>query len=380
MKPTIVRIQRALQGNLLWLLILAYVLGAVAPAAGLWIRGSPAGLSGWLLKFMLALLLLNAGLGFQTQQLRRLSNGGLVLFTALLAGLAAPLLYVLCVAGIVSMWLPAEPTYQLVLGLAVVASMPAAASSTAWSQNAEGNLALSLGILLASTLLAPLTAPVILQISVGTTESIPPDELRCLLSSATGLFLTQWVVAPVGCGMILRWLLGGARVDRAKPYLKLVNLLNLLVLNYANASLALPGVVRNPEPLTLTFVSLTTVGLALAAFAVALPVARIHGVDRAQRASLLFAMGMKNNGAALVLVATAMAQSGPILVPIIFYNLVQHLGAAVVSRFVVDPADPCPTEAWRIRGSLARLFAVTQSEKELHHEEHEEYEDYAEKS
>ena len=51
---------------------------------------------------------------------------------------------------------------RLVVGLALVASMPIAGSSTAWSQNANGNLALSLGLVLLSTLSSPVTTPLAL--------------------------------------------------------------------------------------------------------------------------------------------------------------------------------------------------------------------------
>jgi BASS family bile acid:Na+ symporter len=337
MTSTILRMQRFCHSHLLWLLIIAYVLGAISPEVGLWIRGT-SGSSGWLLKGMLALLLLNAALGFQFQQLRNLPAKGVVLATALVAGLALPAAYVACLAGVVGFWLPAESTYAFVLGLGVVAAMPVAASSTAWSQNADGNLGLSLGLLLASTLCVPVTAPVILQLSMATAAVAPREGFHSLVASTTGLFLTQWVVAPIVCGVVLRRLLGRDRIDRAKPYLKLANIINLLVLNYANAALALPSVVRSPQPLTLLFVGTSTVGLAIVAFAAAHAVARVHHADPAQRASLFFALGMKNNGAGLVLVATAMVEPGPILLPIILYNLIQHLGAAVVSRFVVDPA------------------------------------------
>ena len=52
------------------------------------------------------------------------------------------------------------------LGLALIASMPIAGSSAAWAQNANANLALSLGLILCSTVLSPLTTPVLLR-SVG---------------------------------------------------------------------------------------------------------------------------------------------------------------------------------------------------------------------
>jgi predicted Na+-dependent transporter len=48
---------------------------------------------------------------------------------------------------------------NILVGLALVASMPVAGSSTAWSQNTDGDMALSLGLVLLTTLLSPLTTP-----------------------------------------------------------------------------------------------------------------------------------------------------------------------------------------------------------------------------
>jgi BASS family bile acid:Na+ symporter len=51
-------------------------------------------------------------------------------------------------------------------------------------------------------------------------------------------------------------------------------------------------------------------------------------------------MGMKNNGAGLVLVSTTFVLPGPVLLPIIIYNIVQHLAAAVIDRFVLRTPHP----------------------------------------
>ncbi len=314
MKRAITHVGRFLQGNLLWLLILAYVLGAIWPAAGLWIRGAAgtgAG-SGWLLKVMLALLLLNAGLRLDVHQLRHLARRATLLGTALGISVIASGLYVLCLAAVVGRWASANTAQEIVLGLAVVAAMPVAASSTAWAQNADGNLALSLGLLLVSTLFSPLAALVILHTTGTVMGSIGMPAIAPLVSQLV------------------------------------INLAILLVLNYANASLALPSVLSRPEPLTLVFVTALTLGLAVVSIGAALLVSRLHDVDAPERASLLFAMGMRNNGAGLVLVATAMAQPGSALLPIIVYNLIQHLTAAVVDRFVVGPRDEasCAGTKW----------------------------------
>ena len=52
----------------------------------------------------------------------------------------------------------------------------------------------------------------------------------------------------------------------------------------------------------------------------------------AQRTSLMFGLGMNNNGTGLVLASMALADHPRVMLPIIFYNLVQHLIAGIVDR------------------------------------------------
>ncbi len=48
----------------------------------------------------------------------------------------------------------------------------------------------------------------------------------------------------------------------------------------------------------------------------------------------MFGLGMNNNGTGLVLASMALADHPQVLLPIIFYNLVQHLIAGTVDRFL----------------------------------------------
>ncbi|WP_198953797.1 hypothetical protein [Rhodopirellula sp. MGV] len=50
------------------------------------------------------------------------------------------------------------------------------------------------------------------------------------------------------------------------------------------------------------------------------------------KASLMFALGMNNNGTGLVLAGLTLANHPEVMLPIILYNLVQHLIAALVDR------------------------------------------------
>jgi bile acid:Na+ symporter, BASS family len=280
---------------------------------------------------LLGLLLLNAGLGVEVAQLRHLLRRPWVLVVGLAANLFLPIAYIFAVSQTMRVWHNPDEVQNILVGLALVASMPIAGSSTAWTQNANGDLSLSLGLVLSSTLLSPLTTPVALY-SVGlmTTGDYREDLQELAKSGTTGGFLAVCVILPSLLGILLRGAAGADRVARTKPTLKLLNSLNILVLNYSNASVSLPESIANPDPDFVTVLLIIVSGLCVFAFGAGWLLARLFRTDPAQRTSLMFGLGMNNNGTGLVLATMALADHPRVMLPIIFYNLVQHLVAGCV--------------------------------------------------
>lgn len=336
-----------LHHRLLWLLVCAYALAGVAPAAGLWLRsahfgsvdllGSP--ITASLPSLLLSVLLFNAGLGVDPGRLRDLARSSGVLLAGLVANLVVPLLFIGGVSVTLAIWHnPIEVQYILV-GLALIASMPVAGSSTAWSQNSNGDLALSLGLVIGSTVLSPLTTPAVLHAVGWVAEGTFADCLHRLAASGTSEFIIAFVLAPSLAGIMTRCLLGSGPVKRAKPVLKLVNSIVLLVLCYANAAVALPKTFANPDWDFLAVMLVIVTGLCVLGFAAGLGLATWFRVDAERRASLMFGLGMTNNGTGLVLATTALAQFPDVMLPVIFYNLVQHVVAAGFQRLATKHAD-----------------------------------------
>ena len=79
-------------------------------------------------------------------------------------------------------------------------------------------------------------------------------------------------------------------------------------------------------------------GLCVLAFAVGWGMARLLGAGREQRIALMFALGMNNNGTGLVLASMALADHPRVMLPIIFYNMVQHLVAGGANSLIRRPA------------------------------------------
>jgi BASS family bile acid:Na+ symporter len=281
---------------------------------------------------MLALVLFNAGLGVRTERLRGLLRGPLILITGLAVNLLVPLLFILGLSQTLRVWHNPVEVQLILVGLALVASMPVAGSSTAWSQNADGDLALSLGLVVFSTCLSPLTTPSVLHAVGWVASGVYADCLHDLARGGTSLFLAAFVMLPSLLGICVRGLLGEERVLRLKPVLKLVNAVNLLALCYSNAAVALPQTVADPDWDFLAVMLAVVLALCVVGFASGWAVARACGADRSRGTSLMFGLGMNNNGTGLVLAATALANLPGVMLPVIFYNLVQHVVAAFAGR------------------------------------------------
>ncbi len=356
----------------IWLLIGSYAVASMLPGLGLAIRHVSFGevvILGDKTKFslpmlMLAFLLFNAGLGVRTSHLRNLLRAPLVLIGGLVANLLIPIAFILGVSFTMRIWHNPDEVQNILVGLALVASMPIAGSSTAWSQNANGNLALSLGLVLASTFLSPLTTPIALH-SVGLMASGDyAADLHELAGSGTGGFLALCVILPSILGIASRALLGERCVTAITPRLKLINSLILLVLNYSNASLSLPQAIANPDWDFMAVILTITLGLCGLAFASGWAISRVLGVDESQRTSLMFGLGMNNNGTGLVLASMMLADHPRVMLPIIFYNLVQHLVAGLVDHAMCKtPRPPQPIRERPMRGFRflrSRLDAVSE--------------------
>lgn len=361
------RLAHFLHERFLWFLVGSYAVASVFPSFGLWLRDVSFGqMSIWggstrfsLSIMMLSFLLLNAGIGVEPAQLKKLIRSPITVLAGLSANLAIPIAFIFCVTQLMRMWHNPDEVQNILVGLALVASMPIAGSSTAWSQNANGNMALSLGLVLFSTLLSPLTTPVALH-SIGLLATGDyAEDLHELASGGTNAFLAVGVILPSILGIALHLLLGKTRVAAAKPALKLTNFLILFLLIYSNASISLPQAVSNPDYDFLAVMLVIAASLCAIAFAGGWLLAKVLNVSRAEKMSLMFGLGMNNNGTGLVLASMALADHPRAMLPIIFYNLIQHLVAGGVDRMMQNrmhdsQAAALPSTEQELPSSLAR--------------------------
>ena len=334
-KGLFMRIAGWIHHHFLALLFTSYAAAALWPGPGLAIRRLSLGQVGFgsihtdasLPLIMLACLLFNAGIGVDTSRLGGFIRRPRALVAGLSANILFPILFILAASSWLRLWHSDEEAQSILVGLALVGSMPIAGSSTAWSQNADGDMTLGLALVLGSTFLSPLITPIALHTVGFVATGDYAEDLHELAAGHTESFLAIGVLAPSLLGILAGRLIGPARAAAARPYLKLLNAVILLALNYSNAAISLPQAVANPD-IDFLLVTLMIVGsLCVLAFAAGWGLGHLLGEGRERRIAMMFALGMNNNGTGLVLASMAMADHPRVMLPIIFYNMVQHLVA-----------------------------------------------------
>ena len=160
------------------------VLTFFVPDLFVWVRGTTQ-------TVILGIIMLTMGLTLTTQDFRILAKRPL----DILIGASAQFLIMPCVAYLLVRVFRLEPA--LALGILLVGCCPGGVSSNIMSFLCHGDVAFSVGMTCASTLLAPVMTPLLMQLTAG--EIIEID--------AIGMFLNILIVTiiPVGIGCFLNY-------------------------------------------------------------------------------------------------------------------------------------------------------------------------------
>jgi BASS family bile acid:Na+ symporter len=303
-----------------------------------WIDGNSIDLS--IPVLLLSFLLFNAGIGTNLNQLHKLFQNPLPLLLGLLGNLATPFLFTLALLPFSTLWHNHHQIQSLLMGIAVIGSMPIAGSSTAWAQNSNGNMVLSLGLIIFSTLLSPLSTPIILHCFGSLTQNNYSHQLHQMAEMHVSAFLFFSVVIPSSLGIITHRLIGENWVMKAQPILKTINSIVLLILIYSNASMAIPQAFSDPDWQFLFLISVVTLCLCLAAFGAGWLIGKILKATKDDTTSLIFGLGMNNNATGLVFSSITMSDKPLMILPIIFYNLTQQIIATIISSKIKLQEEP----------------------------------------
>jgi bile acid:Na+ symporter, BASS family len=336
---------RFVQRNCLWLLLGCYVLATCWPGPGLMMRRwewstSLGRVPLSLPLLLLALLLFCAALVTDWAEVRAVAARPGVLLAGLVAVWLGPALLVLVAGAVVPWALDGQAATGLMVGLALVATMPVANSSVGWSQNAQGNLALSLGLVLVSISLSPWTTPHLLGL-LGLSLA-PQERALCevMVNQFSGTFFIVWVILPTSLGFAVQALVGRRRVEIARGEIALASVAALLVLNYANAALALPKVWQQSQASVLVATLLIAIALSAVGLASGWLIARLLKPPPQAESALLFGLSMKHTGLALVLAGAVLADEPLAIFLIVLATLVQHLLAGVVQWWLQSRDAP----------------------------------------
>ena len=178
------KLSRWLAGNASWVVIAAAIFTFFVPAAFDWVRGNTQ-------TVILGIIMLTMGLTLTTADFRILAQRPF----DILIGACAQFFIMPCVAYLLVHVFGLEPA--LALGILLVGCCPGGVSSNIMSYLCHGDVAFSVGMTCASTLLAPVMTPLLMEFTAG--EIIEID--------AIGMFTNILIVTiiPVGLGCYLNY-------------------------------------------------------------------------------------------------------------------------------------------------------------------------------
>jgi BASS family bile acid:Na+ symporter len=178
------KLSRWLANNASWVVIVAAVFTFFLPSTFNWVRGTTQ-------TVILGIIMLTMGLTLTTNDFKILAQRPL----DILIGACAQFFIMPCVAYLLVHVFQLEPA--LALGILLVGCCPGGVSSNIMSYLCHGDVAFSVGMTCASTLLAPVMTPLLMEFTAG--EIIEID--------AIGMFVNILIVTiiPVGIGCYLNY-------------------------------------------------------------------------------------------------------------------------------------------------------------------------------
>jgi BASS family bile acid:Na+ symporter len=320
--------------HFLWLLVASYLLAAVAPGPGLMLRGLSWGnpYAGEITApmLLLALLLFCAAAVVRWEQVWGLLERPGMLVVGLLATWLVPALFVTLLGNVLPSLIDPTLMSGMLVGLALVAAMPVANSSVAWTQNSRGNVALGLGLIVLSILVSPIATPQMLNLMGLALTDEATKQCEELVKRFSGAFFIVWVILPSAAGMILNRYMGAEAIKRHRGAIRLVSAIALLALNYTNASLAMPQVFERAATKTILLAASLAIVLQLLGVLTAWALSYATALDRESGIALVFAFSMKHTGLALVLAGEVLESEPRVILLIVLATLLQHILAAIV--------------------------------------------------
>lgn len=313
-------------------LLVVYIVAGLLPGPGSYIREFairfPGGSQERVSMLLLAVLLFCAAAVIELDEIRELVAHPSTLLAGLLACWFGPVLLVVLTGSVLPNTIRGAPTEGLLVGLALVAAMPVANSSAGWTQNARGNVTLSLGLIVLSILLSPLATPSLLKLMGLALSATDTAHIQEVVTRFSGARFIMWVILPSLAGAAAAWVAGPQRISAAKPWFRVVSLTCILVLNYANASLAVQNIWESGQLSIIVIAVLMAGAVSLVGIVLAVIQTRVTHLAWGTSLALMFSLSMKHTGLALVLAGEFLREEPRVILVILLTTLAQHVAAA----------------------------------------------------
>ena len=287
------------------MVVVVAALALIIPASLSWIGT-------WTINPMLGVIMFGMGLTLAPQDFKIvLSRPKDILIGCLTQFTVMPLLAL----GLT--WAFALPE-ELAIGVILVGCCPGGTASNVITYLAKGDLALSVGMTAASTLLAPLLTPMLVWALAGTMVDV--DTLGMLMS------IIYVVIAPIVCGLLCQRFLPQA-TRRVTPYLPAFSsvvialVVGIIVAHNANrlltAGLLVVGIVMIHNLLGLT---------------IGFTVGRLLHLQKPKCVALSIEVGMQNSGLASSLAVLHFAAYPLATIPGAVFSVWHNISGALIAR------------------------------------------------
>lgn len=287
------------------LVLLVAIVALLVPASFAWIDT-------WAINPMLGAIMFGMGLTLSPQDFKVvLMRPKDILVGCLTQFTVMPLL------ALALTWAFALPQ-ELAIGVILVGCCPGGTASNVITYLAKGDLALSVGMTTASTLLAPLLTPLLVWLLAGTMVHV--DTLGMLMS------IVYVVIAPIALGLLCQHLM--SRISRLTAFLPVFSAIVI--------AMVVGIVVSHNADRLLTaglLVVLVVVLHNLLGLAVGFTVGRLLRLPKPKRVALSIEVGMQNSGLASSLAVLHFAAYPLAAIPGAVFSVWHNISGALAAKF-----------------------------------------------
>lgn len=287
------------------LVLLVAIVALLVPASFAWIDT-------WAINPMLGAIMFGMGLTLSPQDFKVvLTRPKDILVGCLTQFTVMPLL------ALALTWAFALPQ-ELAIGVILVGCCPGGTASNVITYLAKGDLALSVGMTTASTLLAPLLTPLLVWLLAGTMVHV--DTLGMLMS------IVYVVIAPIALGLLCQHLM--SRISRLTAFLPVFSAIVIAMV---------VGIVVSHNADRLLTAGLLVVFVVvlhnLLGLAVGFTVGRLLRLPKPKRVALSIEVGMQNSGLASSLAVLHFAAYPLAAIPGAVFSVWHNISGALAAKF-----------------------------------------------